>query len=77
MSQLDLDDLPPRVAAALSKLEPGEELVLVRGGLVIARLTVADTAVTEPAPSDFDQLPEEERVSEILSQFNAMIHDEF
>ena len=76
MSQIDLDDLPPRVAAELAKLAPGEELVLVRGGLVVARLTVSEQA--PPPPSDaLEDLPPEEQVAEVMSQFNAMIHDEF
>ena len=41
MAQIDLDDLPPRVAQTLAKLAPGEELVIVRGGALVARLTVA------------------------------------
>jgi hypothetical protein len=76
MSQIDLDVLPPRVAAELARLAPGEELVLVRGGLVVARLTVSEQA--PPAPGErLEDLPPEEQVAEVMSQFNAMIHDEF
>ncbi|HEX7758488.1 MAG TPA: hypothetical protein VF459_03235 [Caulobacteraceae bacterium] len=75
MPQIDLDDLPPRIAQVLSKLTAGEALVLVQGGGVVARLTVADQA---PAPGEnLEELPDEERVAEVMSQFNAMIHDEF
>ncbi len=75
MAQIDLDDLPPRIAQVLSKLAAGEELVLVQGGGLVARLTVAEQA---PAPGEaLDDLPDNERVAEVMSQFNAMIHDEF
>ena len=39
MKQIDLDDLPPRVAKTLAALEAGEELVVVQGGGLVARLT--------------------------------------
>jgi len=74
MPQIDLDDLPPRVAKALEALTSGEEMVLVRGGAVVARLTVADAAVqAAQAPEP----PPESEMKEILEHFNAMIHDEF
>src|SRR5207249_2720574 len=76
MKQIDLDDLPPRIAQALASIAPGEELVLVRGGLVVARLTGLRTSATEPAEIQ-DDLSPEERMEEVLSQFNAAIHDEF
>ena len=75
MAQIDLDDLPPRIAQVLSKLAAGEELVLVQGGGLVARLTVSEQA---PAPGeDPDDIPDNERVAGVMSQFNAMIHDEF
>jgi hypothetical protein len=76
LSQIDLDDLPPRIAATLGALAAGEELVLVRGGLVVARLQVAD-APAAAASGSLEDLPPEEQVAEVMSQFNAMIHDEF
>ncbi len=74
MKQIDLDDLPPRVAQILSRLETGEELVLVQGGGLVARLTVA----TAPPPPDLlSDLPPEEAMAEVMDQFKAMIEDEF
>ena len=74
MPQIDLDDLPPRIAKVLAGLTAEDELVLVQGGALVARLTVAQT----PAPAEaLDDQPDNERVAEVMSQFNAMIHDEF
>jgi len=77
MKQIDLDDLPPRIAQLLGALGEGEELLLVQGGGVIARLVVADPA--KPAAPDelLVDLPPEEQVKEVLEQFSAMINDEF
>ena len=74
MPQIDLDDLPPRIAQVLSGLTAEDELVLVQGGALVARLAVAQPAT--PAETLDDQ-PDNERVAEVMSQFNAMIHDEF
>jgi antitoxin (DNA-binding transcriptional repressor) of toxin-antitoxin stability system len=76
VKQIDLDDLPPRVAQALASLAEGEELVLAQGGAVVARLVVAQPA---PPPRDepLSDLPPEEQVAEVLEQFSAMINDEF
>ncbi|HEY5105468.1 MAG TPA: hypothetical protein VII73_01715 [Caulobacteraceae bacterium] len=76
MKQIDLDDLPPRIAQALRALEADEELVLVQGGVVVSRLTVSAAAAPAAKDTLADMAPDE-RVSEVLSQFNAMIHDEF
>jgi antitoxin (DNA-binding transcriptional repressor) of toxin-antitoxin stability system len=76
MKQIDLDDLPPRIAEKLAALAEGEEVVLVRGGAVVARLTVAEPAPPKPAEAIEDLTPEEQ-VSEVLEQFSAMINDEF
>jgi antitoxin (DNA-binding transcriptional repressor) of toxin-antitoxin stability system len=73
MKQIDLDDLPPRIATVFSGLEAGEELVCAQGGLVVVRLTAA----VETAPAASAEQPPEERMAEVLEQFNAMIHDEF
>ncbi|MGA2953552.1 MAG: hypothetical protein ABSD80_15105 [Caulobacteraceae bacterium] len=73
MASLDLDDLPPRVAQALEALAPGEELILTRDGLVVARLTAGDApAAGEPAAP-----PSEAEMKEILEHFDSMIRDEF
>jgi antitoxin (DNA-binding transcriptional repressor) of toxin-antitoxin stability system len=77
LKQIDLDDLPPRIAQTLAALAEGEELVLAQGGAVVARLVVADP-VAPPTP---DQLPgdltPEDQVKEVLEHFSAMINDEF
>jgi len=74
MKQIDLDDLPPRVAQILRGLEAGEELVLVQGGGLVARLTVA----TAPPPADpAGDLPPEEAMAEVMEHFKAMIEEEF
>jgi antitoxin (DNA-binding transcriptional repressor) of toxin-antitoxin stability system len=75
MKQIDLDDLPARVARMLGQLESGEELLLVQNGGVVARLTVA----TAPAPSP-DPLagqPPDEAMAEVMEHFKTMIEDEF
>ena len=77
MKQIDLDDLPPKIAHTLATLGEGEELVLVQGGAVVARLAVAEPA-RPPAPGELlEDLSPEEQVSEVLEQFSAMINDEF
>ncbi|MGH6955569.1 MAG: hypothetical protein ACREEW_02765 [Caulobacteraceae bacterium] len=76
MKQIDLDDLPPRIAQTLAALAEGEELVLARGGTVVARLMVAEPVAPTPAEPLAD-LSAEEQVSEVLEHFSAMINDEF
>jgi antitoxin (DNA-binding transcriptional repressor) of toxin-antitoxin stability system len=71
MTLIDLDDLPPRIASLLAALGSGEELILVQGGAVVARLH--RTAEQSPAAPDDAILTQEE----VLDHFNAMIHDEF
>ena len=77
MTVIDLDDLPPRIAQTLAALGEGEQLVLVRGGAVVARLAVSDPAPPPPAGEPLEGLTPEEQVSEVLEQFSAMINDEF
>ena len=74
MKQIDLDDLPPRVAQVLTGLDGEDELIVVQGGTVVARLRLAPTTIPVPAGAD---LPPEEGMKEVLDHFNAMIHDEF
>jgi hypothetical protein len=74
MKQIDLDDLPPRVAQILAGLEGEEVLALVQSGAVVARLRLAD----KPAPTTVGEaLPTEEDMKEVLDHFDAMIHDQF
>ncbi|MGH7025346.1 MAG: hypothetical protein ACREEB_17395 [Caulobacteraceae bacterium] len=74
MTRIDLDDLPPRIAGALAALPPGEEIVLVQGGAVVARLAVAEGSTGKPGEP---ALPPEQDMKEIMDHFNSMIHDEF
>jgi antitoxin (DNA-binding transcriptional repressor) of toxin-antitoxin stability system len=74
MARLDLDDLPPRVAAQLTALAEGDELVVVQHGAVVARLTVQP----QPVPAE-DEPPAEPgpRMAEVFENFRASIEDEF
>jgi antitoxin (DNA-binding transcriptional repressor) of toxin-antitoxin stability system len=76
MKRIDLDDLPPKLAALLTGAEAGEEVLLVQNGAVVGRLTGGGA---EPVPStqaDPNQSPDE-RAKEIFEQFRASIEDEF
>jgi hypothetical protein len=75
MKRLDLDDLPPKAAALLAGLEPGEELILMRGGAVAGRLTGGATS-DEAAAAD-PPLSPEETAKEIFEQFRSIVEDEF
>jgi antitoxin (DNA-binding transcriptional repressor) of toxin-antitoxin stability system len=76
MKQIDLDDLPPKAASLLTSLQEGEELVLVQHGGVVVRLAVAQPAAPTTGEA-LEDLPDDERMEEIMSQFSAAIHDEF
>jgi antitoxin (DNA-binding transcriptional repressor) of toxin-antitoxin stability system len=76
MSRIDLDDLPPRVAETLAALGAGEELILVRGGTVVARLVAAESAPPAEGKPVAGLSPEEE-VAEVLDHFGSIINDEF
>jgi antitoxin (DNA-binding transcriptional repressor) of toxin-antitoxin stability system len=72
MTRIDLDDLPPRLARLLTDLKAGDELVLVQGGGVVQRLSIADAtreASAEP--------PAEADMQEVLEHFRTMIEEEF
>ena len=73
MKRLDLDDLPPKLAALFAGVETGETLLLVQNGVVVGRLTGEALArpAAEPEP------PPEESAKEIFEQFRASIEDEF
>jgi antitoxin (DNA-binding transcriptional repressor) of toxin-antitoxin stability system len=72
MTNLDLDDLPPRLAKVLAGLGEGDELLLVQGGAVVARLAIAAarSEVTAEPAADAD-------MEEILEHFKTMIEEEF
>lgn len=74
MKQIDLDDLPPKAAKLFLNLAEGEELAVVQGGALIARLAVA---AAPPPPDPLANLPPEEGMVEVMEQFKAMIEDEF
>ena len=74
MARLDLDDLPPKMAAQLAGLAEGEELLLVQQGAVVARLTAAASAPPEPAEPD---QPPEQQMKEVFENFRSAIEDEF
>jgi antitoxin (DNA-binding transcriptional repressor) of toxin-antitoxin stability system len=76
MSRIDLDDLPPKLAALLAGAKDGEEVLLVQNGVVVGRLTAG---AAEPAPEAQaePQLPPEENAKEIFEQFRSMMEDEF
>lgn len=73
MAQLDLDDLPPRIAALLARLADGEELLLVQHGVVVNRLAARPAPAPEPAP----EAEPDQRVAEVFENFRAAIEDEF
>lgn len=73
MKRLDLDDLPPKVAALLEGLENGEALLLVQHGAVVGRLTAADSAAAPTGPA----VSPEQNVREVFENFRASIEDEF
>jgi antitoxin (DNA-binding transcriptional repressor) of toxin-antitoxin stability system len=77
VKQIDLDDLPPRIAQTLTELAEGEALLLVQGGAVVGRLVVAEPAPPPRSGEPLGDLPAEEQVKEVLEQFSAMINDEF
>ena len=73
MTRLDLDDLPPKIAALLSGLSDGEELVLVQHGGVVGRLAAVVAPVVETEPD----LPPEQSLREVAEAFRAAIEDGF
>ena len=74
MARLDLDDLPPKIAALLSSLPEGEELLLVQNGAVVGRLAVG--AAPEPAAPE-PELPPDQRMAEVFEDFRAAVEDDF
>ena len=74
MARLDLDDLPPKIAALLAGLPEGEELLLVQHGAVVGRMTATSVPqAVEPEPP----AQPEERIAEVFENFRAAIEDEF
>jgi hypothetical protein len=76
MARLDLDDLPPRVAALLTDLPAGEELLLVQHGAVVGRLIAPDAPEPEEGPED-DTVEPDQKLREVFETFRSSIEDEF
>jgi antitoxin (DNA-binding transcriptional repressor) of toxin-antitoxin stability system len=74
MARLDLDDLPPRIAALLTDLPAGDELLLVQHGAVVGRLTAG--APPEPDAPEPDVAPDQ-KLKEVFETFRAAVEDEF
>lgn len=82
MKRLDLDDLPPKAAALLAGAQPGEEIALVKDGLVVGRLVGGGESERDPqTAADPGQTPEdrapEDHSREIFELFRASVEDEF
>jgi hypothetical protein len=76
MDRLDLEDLPPKIAAQLRGLAHGETLLLVEHGAVVGRLTAgAATGATE-AQAD-PEPPPDQHAREVFENFRSAIEDEF
>ena len=74
MARLDLDDLPPRVAALLTDLPAGEEILLVQHGAVVGRLTAnAPPELEEPEPD----VEPDQKLREVFENFRSSVEDEF
>jgi antitoxin (DNA-binding transcriptional repressor) of toxin-antitoxin stability system len=73
MKRIDLDDLPPKLAALLTSVEAGEEVLLVQNGAVAGRLTggAPETAAADAPPTS------EAEAKEIFEQFRSIMEDEF
>jgi len=74
MARLDLDDLPPRVAALLTDLPAGEEVLLVQHGAVVGRLIAPDAPEPEEPPEEVEP---EQRLREVFEHLRSSIEDEF
>ena len=75
MSRIDLDDLPPKLAALLTCAAEGEEILLVQHGAVVGRLVAGAAGPArdaEPAPP-----APEEHIKQVFDDFRAAIEEEF
>ena len=76
MTRIDLDDLPPKIAALLAGAPEGEEVLLVQGGAVVGRLIAGAPESAPRSQADPDQ-PSEEKAKEIFELFRSSVEDEF
>jgi len=76
MKRLDLDDLPPKIAALLAGVATGEPVLLVEKGVVVGRL-VGEASAPDSAGEAEPALTPEETAKEIFEQFRSSIEDEF
>ena len=76
MTRIDLDDLPPKVAALLTELATGEEVLLVQEGVVVGRLTAGAVEPQRLADAEPPLAPDE-HAQEIFEQFRSAVEDEF
>ena len=74
MKRIDLDDLPPKLAALLTGVEAGEEVLLVQNGAVAGRLM---GSAPQPAAEPAEPPTSEEQAKEIFEQFRSAMEDEF
>ncbi|MDB5492807.1 MAG: hypothetical protein JWP86_144 [Phenylobacterium sp.] len=77
MKRIDLDDVPPKIAALLAEIAPGEEVILVQNAVVVGRLTGAEVEAPTASPEPDTDVDLEARAQEIFEQFRASIEDEF
>ena len=73
MARLDLDDLPPKIAALLTGLGEGEDLTLVQNGVVTGRLIAGPKA----PPASVTLVEPDQNAREVFENFRAAIEDEF
>ena len=76
MKRLDLDDLPPKLAALLAGVAEGEEVLLVQNGAVMGRLTGGAPTAAAPADPEPEASPDD-RAREVFESFRSAIEDEF
>lgn len=74
MARLDLDDLPPKIAALLTDLPAGEEVLLVQHGAVVGRLTANEPPQPEEPEADVEP---DQKMREVFENFRSAIEDEF
>jgi antitoxin (DNA-binding transcriptional repressor) of toxin-antitoxin stability system len=75
MKRIDLDDLPPKLAALLTSVAEGEEVLLVQNGGVAGRLTGGPAEL--PGGTEVLAPASDAQAKEIFEQFRSMMEDEF